>query len=141
MFYHTEAKPQTWRALAIFEDGSECLIFLGRSTTQVRAGYRAAYLEVLDGEERAQVQRISLQCWDGTPDCGRWVPKTTLAVPDREKAAPVGAGHHPAQAAFAPEAEADDEADAESPSVLPFQGKLAAAEGGPAPSKKKAVSI
>ena len=51
-----------------------------------------------------------------------------------------GAGP-PAQAAFAPEAEAADEADAESPSVLPFQGKLAVAEGGPAPSKKKAVSI
>ena len=32
--YQTEAKLQSWRALAIFEDGSECLIFLGRSTTQ-----------------------------------------------------------------------------------------------------------
>src|SRR5262245_5449848 len=55
VFYHTETKPQTWRALVVFENGSECLLYLGRSTTQVRAGYREAYMELLDEEERAGV--------------------------------------------------------------------------------------
>ena len=41
MFYHTESKPQGWRALAVFEDGSEFLIFLGRSTRQVRDGSKS----------------------------------------------------------------------------------------------------
>ena len=39
MFYHTEAKPQGWRSLAVFADRSERLLYLARSTTQVRAGY------------------------------------------------------------------------------------------------------
>jgi hypothetical protein len=92
MFYRTEAKLQGWRALAIFEDGSQCLIYLGRSTTQVRAGYAAAFLEVLDEEERARVRSISLQCWHGAPDEGRWIPKATLAIPLRE---PVAAATSP----------------------------------------------
>ena len=67
MFYQTEAKFQGWRALAILEDRSERLIFVGRSTTQVRSGYVAAFAEILDEEERGQVRSISLQCWDGAP--------------------------------------------------------------------------
>jgi hypothetical protein len=58
------------------------LIYLGRSTSQVRAGYAAAYDELLDDEEKALVRRISLQCWNGAPDRGHWVPKTTLAIPN-----------------------------------------------------------
>ena len=85
MFYPTESRPQTWRALAIFKDGNECLIFLGRSTTQVRAGYKVAFMEVLEEDERAQIESIALQCWDGAPDRGQWVTKTTLTIPDREK--------------------------------------------------------
>jgi hypothetical protein len=83
MVYRTETKLQGWRALAQFEDGSQCLIYLGRSTAQVRAGYAAAFLEILDEEERAQVRSISLQCWHGAADEGRWIPKTTLAIPTR----------------------------------------------------------
>jgi hypothetical protein len=81
--YQTEAKLQSWRALAIFEDGSECLIFLGRSTTQVRAGYAAAFTEILEPDERARVQSVAMQCWDGAPDEGHWVTKTTLNIPLR----------------------------------------------------------
>jgi hypothetical protein len=81
MIHQTEAKPQTWRALVIFKDGSECLLYVGRSTTHVRAGYGSAYEELLDDEERARVESISLQCWDGAPDRGRWIPKTPLAIP------------------------------------------------------------
>ena len=86
MVYQTETKLQSWRALAIFEDGSECLIFLGRSTTQVRGGYAGAFTEILEPDERARVQSIALQCWDGAPDEGRWVSKTTLSIPLRPPA-------------------------------------------------------
>ena len=51
MSYPTEARPQGWRALAVFEDHTEQLLYLGRSTTQVRAGYAAAYEEMLDEDE------------------------------------------------------------------------------------------
>ena len=81
MQYRTEAKLQGWRALAIFEDRRERLIYLGRSTTQVRAGYVEAFMELLDEEERAQVKSISLQCWHGAADEGKWIPKTTLTIP------------------------------------------------------------
>jgi len=81
MFYQTETKLQGWRALAVFADRTECLIYVGRSTTQVRAGYAGAFAEILEAEERAQVRSISLQCWQGAADKGRWVPKGVLAVP------------------------------------------------------------
>ncbi len=87
MFYRTESKPQGWRALAIFEDGSERLLFLGRSSTQVRAGYTTAFFEVLDDEEREQVRTISLQRWHGAPDAGRWLQQTTLSLPTAGKLA------------------------------------------------------
>jgi len=81
MFYQTEAKPQGWRAIAVFEDRSERLLYLGRSSTQVRAGFPQAFLEVLDDEEREQVRSISLQRWHGAPDAGRWMHQTALALP------------------------------------------------------------
>jgi hypothetical protein len=82
MFYQTEAKPQGWRALAVFDDErAECLLYLGRSSTQVRAGYAEAYAELLDDEEREHVKEIALQRWNGAPDAGRWVHKTNLTVP------------------------------------------------------------
>jgi len=84
MSYLTEAKLQGWRALAIFEDGNECLICLGRSTTQVRASYGTAFMEILDEEERAQVRSIALQCWQGAPDEGKWLTKNTLNIPTRK---------------------------------------------------------
>lgn len=86
MFYQTEAKPQGWRAVAVFEDRTERLIYLGRSSTQVRTGFAEAYLEILDDEERAQVKSISLQRWHGAPDAGRWMHQTTLAIPAKAKA-------------------------------------------------------
>jgi hypothetical protein len=47
MIYQTESKFQGWRAIAIAEDRTEHLVFLGRSSTQVRTGYAAAYHEIL----------------------------------------------------------------------------------------------
>jgi len=87
MFYQTEAKPQGWRAVAVFDDRVDRLLYLGRSSTQVRAGFVQAFLEVLDEEERDHVQSISLQRWHGAPDSGRWLHQANLAMPQTVKAA------------------------------------------------------
>jgi hypothetical protein len=87
MFYQTEAKPQGWRAMAVFDDRGDRLIYLGRSSTQVRAGLQVAFFEVLDDEEREHVRSIALQRWHGAPDSGRWILQNSLAVPSRAKVA------------------------------------------------------
>lgn len=87
MFYQTEAKPQGWRAMAVFDDRGERLLFLGRSSTQVRAGFSQAFFEVLDDEEREHVRSISLQRWHGAPDAGRWMHQTNLNLPATVKVA------------------------------------------------------
>src|SRR5260370_15521386 len=87
MIYQTEAKPQGWRAMAVFEDRSELLIYLGRSSTQVRAGFASAYFELLDDEERERVRGISLQRWQGAADAGRWLHPTNLTIPTKVKLA------------------------------------------------------
>ena len=81
MFSLTESKLQGWRALAVAEDRTEHLIFLGRSSQQVRNGYAVAYWEILDDEERAQIKHISLQRWEGAADEGRWIAQTNLPLP------------------------------------------------------------
>jgi hypothetical protein len=87
MFYQTEAKPQGWRAVAVFDDRSDRLLYLGRSSTQVRAGFTSAFFEVLDEEERDHVRSISLQRWHGAPDAGRWMHLSNLNVPVPAKVA------------------------------------------------------
>ena len=87
MFYQTEAKPQGWRAIAVFDDRGERLVYLGRSSTQVRANFGQAYFEVLDDEEREHVRSISLQRWNGAPDAGRWQHQSNLTVPVKAKLA------------------------------------------------------
>jgi hypothetical protein len=109
VFHQTEAKFQGWRALAVFDDGGEYLLFVGRSAPNVRAGYAAAFAELLDADERVRVVRVHLQCWEGAADRGHWVLMGTLPVPGRKAAAPA-----------AP-------ADAEEPAVLPFRKPRAAA--------------
>src|SRR5947208_17024844 len=82
---HTESKPQGWRAVAMFDDErAEALLYLGRSSTQVRAGYVEAFTEVLDEEEREHVTAIELQRWHGAPDDGRWVLQTQLKLPTQK---------------------------------------------------------
>ena len=82
MLYQTEAKAQGWRAVAVFDDGRhDALLFIGRSSTHVRANYVESFLEILDDEEREHVQTISLQRWHGAPDAGRWMHQTNLKVP------------------------------------------------------------
>ncbi len=85
MRYHTEAKAQGWRAVAVFDDRHDCLIYIGRSSTQVRNNFAEAYFELLDDEERSHVKSISLQRWQGAPDSGRWLHQTTLSTPQKVK--------------------------------------------------------
>jgi hypothetical protein len=80
----TESKLQGWRAVAVFADGRECLVYLGRSTTQVRANYAAAYAELLEDDEQRFVREVALECWQGAADAGRWIRKSILAIPSRE---------------------------------------------------------
>ncbi len=87
MFYQTESKPQGWRAVAVFDDRSDRLLYLGRSSTQVRSGFAAAFAEVLDDEERDHVRSVSLQRWHGAPDAGRWMHQTNLTLPTTVKLA------------------------------------------------------
>jgi hypothetical protein len=87
MFYQTEAKPQGWRAMAVFDDRGDRLIYLGRSSTQVRNNFTEAFFEVLDDEEREHVRAIALQRWHGAPDAGRWMHQTNLNIPTRAKVA------------------------------------------------------
>jgi hypothetical protein len=90
MFHQTEAKAQGWRAMAVFDDGrADALLLIGRSSTQVRAGYIESYMDLLDDEEREHVSSITLQHWHGAPDAGRWMHQTNLKVPSTAKLARV----------------------------------------------------
>lgn len=81
MLIQTESKAQGWRAVAVFDDRPDALIFVGRSSTHVRQEYVEAFNELLDDEEREHTTSIQLQQWSGAPDAGRWVLKNTLKVP------------------------------------------------------------
>jgi hypothetical protein len=85
MLIQTEAKAQGWRALAILDGEIEALLFVGRSSTQVRAGYGEAFAELLDDEERERVTAIRLEQWQGSPDAGKWQEKAQLRVPTPAK--------------------------------------------------------
>jgi hypothetical protein len=81
MQYQTESKAQGWRAMAKFEDGREALLFIGRSSSQVRTSYVECFNDLLDDEERDQVESIALERWHGTPDAGQWESVSTMKVP------------------------------------------------------------
>jgi hypothetical protein len=85
MLIQTESKAQGWRAVAVFDDRGDALIFVGRSSTQVRQEYAEAFLELLDDEEREHVTGIQLQQWSGAPDAGRWNVKAALKLPTPAK--------------------------------------------------------
>jgi hypothetical protein len=91
MLIQTESKAQGWRAVAVFDDRGDALIFVGRSSTHVRQEYAESFLEYLDDEEREHVTTIQLQQWSGAPDAGRWINKAVLKVPGAVKARVVAA--------------------------------------------------
>ncbi len=86
MLIQTESKAQGWRAVAVFDDRGDALIYVGRSSTHVRQEYAESFLEYLDEEEREHVTGIQLQQWSGAPDAGRWILKANLKVPANVKA-------------------------------------------------------
>src|SRR5439155_3587849 len=61
MFNLTEAKPQGWRAIALFDDRGDRLVYVDRSSNKVRQGLIKAFFEVLNNEERDHIQNIALQ--------------------------------------------------------------------------------
>ena len=138
--YHTESKFQAWRAVALFPDGAECLLYLGRSMTQVRDGCQAAYEEILDAEEQARVQAISLQCWNGVCDAGRWLERGTLAPPSRSPLAGARCKRGVLSPSFAAAARAVVEAaPGDTPPVLlPFSNP--AGEDDPSQRPKRSVT-
>ena len=81
MFFQSESKAQTWRAVAQFADRPELLLSLGRSSTQVRSSYLEAFAEILDDDEQAACISVALERWNGTPDSGRWLIQSNLNVP------------------------------------------------------------
>jgi hypothetical protein len=87
MLIQTEAKAQGWRAVAVLDGEVEALLFVGRSSTQVRAGYAEAFNELLDEEEKDRVTSIRLHQWQGAPDAGKWIDKAELRIPAPAKLA------------------------------------------------------
>jgi hypothetical protein len=87
MLIVTESKAQGWRAVAVLSGRGEALLFVGRSSTQVRGGYAEAFQELLDDEERELVSGIKLQQWQGAPDAGKWLDKAELRLPTPVKSA------------------------------------------------------
>ena len=81
MLVTTESKAQNWRAVVIFDDRPDALIFVGRSSTHVRQEYIGAFLALLDEEEQGHASAIQMQQWSGSPDAGRWLFKSELKVP------------------------------------------------------------
>lgn len=85
MLIQVESKAQGWRAVAVFDDRADALIFVGRSSTQVRQEYIESFMELFDEEEREHVTTIQLQQWSGAPDAGRWNHKSNLRLPTPAK--------------------------------------------------------
>ena len=81
MIVTVEQKAQGWRALAVYSTGEEALIFVGRSSTQVRSGYEDSFAEQLTEDEKELVTGIKLQQWQGAPDAGKWIDKNALKLP------------------------------------------------------------
>ena len=81
MLVTTESKASNWRAVVVFDDRPDALLYVGRSSTQVRQEYVESFLELLDDEERAHASVIQMQQWAGAPDAGRWEHKSDLKLP------------------------------------------------------------
>ncbi len=84
MLVQVEEKAQGWRALAVMTTDfglTEALVFIGRSSTQVRAGYAEAFADQFDDDEKERVTVLRLQQWQGAPDAGKWLDKAELRLP------------------------------------------------------------
>ena len=94
MLYQSEVRPRSWRAIAVFDDLEERLLFVGRSRREIQANYSHAFCEILDEEERGHVRSIFLQRWQSTSTSGRWFNQAELDLPELDL--PPGPGVLPA---------------------------------------------
>ena len=81
MLVTTESKASNWRAVVVFDDRPDALLYVGRSSIQVRQEYVGSFLELLDDEERGHASAIQMQQWSGAPDAGRGLYKADLRLP------------------------------------------------------------
>lgn len=72
---------QDWRAVAHLTSGSERLLCIGESSSQVRAAYVGAWGDVIRDEDRPSVASISLQRWSGQVWAGQWEHHMALDIP------------------------------------------------------------
>ncbi|MFO0937954.1 MAG: hypothetical protein U0798_15740 [Gemmataceae bacterium] len=77
-----ESKAQGWRAIAKFADGSEALLYVGMSGTQVRTGYGPSLQSIYEEGDCEKVTEIRLEQWYGAPDAGKWMEKAKLRIPE-----------------------------------------------------------
>jgi hypothetical protein len=89
LVYQTEAKPQGWRAVAVFDDRPDQLLYLNTSSSRVKAGVASVYFDLLDEDDRMHVRTLSLQRWHGAPDAGRWQHQNNIPIPLVAEKAPV----------------------------------------------------
>ena len=88
MIYQTETKPQLWRAVAVFEDRPDQLIYLNRSNTQVVAATAPPTWNC--SMKRNASMSAPCRCSAGKrPDSGRWVHQANLIVPNQERVVPI----------------------------------------------------
>lgn len=77
-----EPKAQRWRAVIIFRDGTEALLYIGSNHAEVKSNYTEPWFELYDHEQHSRAKEIRLQKWNGLPDRGSWVDqKENLPVP------------------------------------------------------------
>lgn len=70
-----------WRAVANNKNGDEHLLYMGMSMEQVKKNYPGSFYELLEASEQTAIDSISLEKWQGSPDCGCWISMDTLKVP------------------------------------------------------------
>jgi hypothetical protein len=83
MFNWAESKAQGWRAIVVMKDGTESLVVVGMSSSQIRANYVNALEEMFEDDRagQKQIETIRLEQWYGAPDAGRWTEKNVLRNP------------------------------------------------------------
>jgi hypothetical protein len=70
-----------WRAVGVTYYGDQHLLYMGTSVEQVKKNYPGSFYELLTTGEQMSINRISLEKWNGKPDCGYWNAQDTLRVP------------------------------------------------------------
>ena len=78
-----ESKFQRFRALAIYKNGTECLLCLGHTVKVVQDSYDTPFFEQLTETEQANISEIHLQKWTGISCKGNWTKQMDLEIPSQ----------------------------------------------------------